>query len=92
LTPVACYYLSRNRPHTYIRLEMPIFMWERDREMANYAIKIAAWQHDLGHNAPHVMNVADRMCDISHERDILEKQTDAALWGRGLNFLRGYDE
>lgn len=92
LTPVACYYLSRARPHTYMRLEMPLFMWERDPSAAARAIKIAAWQHELDHSAPLVINAADRMCDISHERGILEMQTNAALLKRGLNFPKDYDD
>ena len=92
LTPVACYYLSRTRPHTYMRFEMPFFMWERDTQAAERAIKYAVWQHELEHSAPLVMNVAHRMCDVSHERSILEMQTDAALLKRGLNFPKDYED
>ena len=92
LTPVACYYLSRTQPNTYMRLEMPLFMWERDPRAAAQAIKIAIWQHELDHSAPLVINAAHRMCDISHERGILEMQTDAALFKKKLNFPKDYED
>lgn len=42
LTPLSCYYLSRHQPHTYIRLEMPRFMWERSQEKVLKAISVVA--------------------------------------------------
>ncbi len=90
LEPLSCYYLSRSRPHTYVRLEIPRFMWERDKASVEYAIKITAWQHELGRTAPLVLNMADEQCDISNERRILEWRTDAALQGKKLDLLQDY--
>ena len=92
LEPISCYYLSRARPHTYVRLEIPRFMWERNRDAVEYAVKVTAWQHELGRDAPLVLTTADGQCDISGERQILERRTDAALWDRGLNFLQDYHD
>lgn len=92
LEPLSCYYLSRTRPHTYMRLEIPRFMWERSRDSVEYAIKITAWQHELGRTAPLVLNMADEQCDISNERRILEWRTDAALQSKRLDLLQDYHE
>ena len=92
LEPISCYYLSRTRPHTYVRLEIPRFMWERDKEAVEYAVKITAWQHELGRIAPQVLMAADEQCNVSGEREILERRTDAALWGKGLDILQDYQE
>jgi hypothetical protein len=86
LKPLSCYYLSRHRPHTYIRLEIPIFMWERDRNLTNEAIRLVAWQHELGHSAPYVQIAADERCQLSAEKLILEKQTQAAMNKFALTF------
>ena len=92
LEPVSCYYLSRTRPHTYVRLEVPRFMWERSPEAVEYAVKITAWQHELGRVAPLVLMAADEQCDVSGEREILERRTDAALWDKGLDILQDYHD
>ena len=92
LTPLSCYYLSRSRPHTYIRMEVPRCMWESDRDGVHQAVKIAAWQHELGRAAPLVQLEADKQCDLSAERRMLEWQTANALAKRKLNFLEDYDE
>ena len=90
LEPVSCYYLSRTRPHTYIRLEIPRFMWEQNPDMVEYAIKITAWQHELGRAAPLALIAADEQCSLSGEREILERRTDKALWDRELDILEDY--
>ena len=91
LKPLSCYYLSRNRPHTYIRMEVPIYKWKEDTEAVKQAIKIVAWQHELGHAAPFVQMQADTLCDLSAERKVLENQTAAALSRNNLDFLEDYD-
>jgi hypothetical protein len=90
LEPLSCYYLSRHRPHTYIRLEVPKFMWERDRQQVENALKIVAWQHELGHRAPLVQLTADQRCQLTSEKVILEKQTAAALFRNHLEFPEEY--
>ena len=92
LTPLSCYYLSRNRPYTYIRMEVPLFQWENDREGVEKAIQIAAWQHDLGRSAPLVQLEADNQCDLSAEAEILRYQTASALFENNLNLLEDYDD
>lgn len=47
LAPLACYYLSRSRPHRYIRMEVPEFMWKRDPGKVEWALRLVAWQHEL---------------------------------------------
>ncbi len=91
LKPLSCYYLSRNRPHTYIRMEVPIYKWMEDPESVKQAIKIVAWQHELGHSAPLVQMHADNLCSLTAERKILENQTAAALSRNNLDFLEDYD-
>ena len=92
LEPISCYYLSRARPHTYVRLEIPKFMWERNPDAVEYAVKITAWQHELGRAAPLVLMAADEQCELSGEREILERRTDEALWDKGLDILQDYHD
>jgi hypothetical protein len=90
LTPLSCYYLSRHRPHTYIRMEIPQFMWENDPKAVEEAIQIVAWQHEIGHKAPLVQLAADDRCQLQYEKQILEKQTTAALSKFKLDFPEEY--
>ncbi len=86
LMPLSCYYLSRHKPHTYIRLEIPKFMWDRDNRKVEEAISIVAWQHELGHTAPLVQLAADKRCQLLYEKKMLEKQTLAKLFQNNLEF------
>jgi hypothetical protein len=90
LTPLTCYYLSRSKPHTYLRLEIPLLFWERDKNRVEDAISVVAWQHELGRIAPLVQVVADERCQLSSEKEILQRQTEAALTSFGLQFLQDY--
>ncbi len=90
LMPLTCYYLSRHKPHTYIRIEIPKFMYDRDAQSIKKAISLVAWQHELGHRAPLVQLASDNMCQLDAERRILEKQTSAALYKKGLEFPEDY--
>jgi hypothetical protein len=90
LMPLSCYYLSRHRPHTYIRVEIPQFMYEQNKDIVDEAISLVAWQHELGHRAPLVQLAADNMCQLQAEKLILEKQTTAALLRQGLEFPEEY--
>jgi len=91
LKPLSCYYMSRNRPYTYVRMEVPMLMWERNSDAVKKAISIVAWQHDLGHSAPLVQLEADRQCDLSAERGLLEVQTESNFAKNDLKFLENYD-
>lgn len=89
-TPLSCYYLSKHQPHTYIRLEVPKFMWEADKERVLKAVSIVAWQHELGHRAPLVQLAADLRCQLAYEKGILEKQTVSYLHRNDLDFPEDY--
>lgn len=86
LMPLSCYYLSKHQPHTYIRIEIPKFMYNRDKDAVNKAINVVAWQHELGHKAPLVQMAADMRCQLDYERHVLEKQTIAYLHKSNLDF------
>lgn len=90
LMPITCYYLSKHQPHTYIRIEIPKFMWERNRTEVKKAISIVAWQHELGHRAPLVQLASDLRCQLSYEKNVLEKQTLAYLYKNNLDFPEDY--
>jgi hypothetical protein len=91
LTPLVCYYYSRTRPHTFIRLEVPKFMWERDKEMVNRGLQITAWQHELGRKAPLVQIFADKFSQLYSEKLILERKTNRKLKERRLTLPEEYE-
>ena len=90
LMPLTCYYLSRHRPHTYIRIEIPKFMWQNNKEKVEKAISIVAWQHELGHRAPLVQLASDLRCQLGYEKNILEKQAESFLYKNKLDFPEDY--
>ncbi|MBC6993572.1 DNA double-strand break repair nuclease NurA [Neolewinella lacunae] len=90
LMPLSCYYLSRHRPHTYIRLEIPKFMYDKNAEQVEKAISVVCWQHELGHKAPLVQVAADERCQLQHEKTILERQTISHLHKNNLHFPEDY--
>jgi len=92
LMPLTCYYYRRLKPHNFIRLELPKFMWEKNKELVDKAIEIVAWQHELGKDAPLVQAFADKRCQLSSEKIILKKQTAAALKKKNLEIPEGYDD
>lgn len=79
ITPLHCYYRGKIRPQTFIRMEIPYFMWKKDQVLVEEALSIVAWQHELGGNMPFIQSVADDLCQLNHEKELLEKQTLAAL-------------
>lgn len=90
LTPLTCYYLSRTKPHTYLRLEIPLFFYEKNPAKVEEAISVVAWQHELGRIAPLIQVVADERCQLGSEKIIIQRQTEAALKDFGLEFLQDY--
>lgn len=90
LAPLTCYYRGRTRPQTFIRMEIPCFMWERNKQMVEDAIRIVAWQHELGGNVPYIQIVADDLCQLQHEKELLELQTMAALSSKNLQLAEKY--
>ncbi|KAA3630597.1 MAG: hypothetical protein DWQ02_17815 [Bacteroidetes bacterium] len=89
-TPISCYYLSRTKPHTYLRLEIPYLFYNKNPHKVEEAISIVAWQHELGRIAPLVQILADKRCKLTSEKIILERQTEAALREKQLEFLQDY--
>ncbi len=89
-TPLNCYYRGKTRPQTFIRIEIPFFMWERNKELVTEAISVVAWQHELGGKAPYIQLVADDLCQLNYEKELLEKQTLAALSNKNLELAEQY--
>jgi hypothetical protein len=88
--PLCCYYRGKTRPQTFIRLEIPFFMWERNKKLVEEAVSVVAWQHELGGKAPYIQLVADDLCQLNYERELLEKQTLAALNNKKLELAEQY--
>jgi hypothetical protein len=88
--PLTCYYYSRHRPHTFIRMEIPKFMWEQYPALVEEAITLVAWQHELGHKAPLVQMMAGQQCQLQSEKHILERVTLARLSQQGIEFPESY--
>lgn len=89
-TPLCCYYRGKTRPQTFIRIEIPYFMWERDKNLINEALAVVAWQHELGGKAPYIQLVADDLCQLNYEKELLEKQTMAAINFKKLELAEQY--
>lgn len=85
--PVTCYYHKRSKPYGFIRLEMPKFMWEENKELADFAIKTAIWQYELGIDSPLVIKAAHDRCNLSHDRWVIEQQMKAAFERRKLELI-----
>jgi len=90
IMPLHCYYRGKIRPQTFIRMEIPYFMWDKNKALVEEAISIVAWQHELGGNVPFIQSVADDLCQLNHEKELLEKQTFAALTLKNLDLAEQY--
>ncbi|HQV61535.1 MAG TPA: DNA double-strand break repair nuclease NurA [Chitinophagaceae bacterium] len=89
-TPLCCYYRGKTRPQTFIRIEIPFFMYENNKQLIEEAIAVVAWQHELGGKAPYIQLVADDLCQLNYEKELLEKQTLAALSNKKLELAEQY--
>src|SRR5690606_9918374 len=89
-TPLCCYYRGRTRPQTFIRLEIPFYMWSQNKSLVEEAVSIVCWQHELGGKAPYIQMVADDLCQLQHEKELLENQTVAALTLKNLDLAEQY--
>ncbi len=85
ITPLHCIYRGRINPQSFIRMEIPFFMWEQNKEQVEEAIRIVAWQHELNGNSPFIQTVADELSQLTYEKDLLEKQTLAMLNSKKLS-------
>ncbi len=90
ITPLHCYYRGKIRPQSFIRMEVPYFMWEENKDQVEEALAVVAWQHELGGNMPFIQSVADDLCQLNHEKELLEKQTLAALNLKQLELAEQY--
>ena len=88
--PLCCYYRGKTRPQTFIRIEIPFFMYENNKQLVEEAISVVAWQHELGGKAPYIQLVADDLCQLNYEKELLEKQTLAALSIKNLQLAEQY--
>lgn len=90
ITPLHCYYRGRINPQSFIRMEIPFYMWKKNRTQVEDAIRVVAWQHELNGSIPFVQAVADDLCQLTYEKELLEKQTIAALNSKNLSLAEKY--
>lgn len=88
--PLCCYYRGVIRPQTFIRIEVPFFMYQNNKSLVEEAIAIVAWQHELGAKAPYIQLVAEDLCQLTYEKQLLENQTLAALNNKKLELAETY--
>lgn len=91
LKPVTCYYHKRSKPYSFVRIEMPKFMWEGSKNLAESAISIALWQYELGGNEPLVLKAARDRSNLEHERWAIEQQMKAAVENKDLKLIEFLD-
>jgi hypothetical protein len=87
LKPLTCYYHKRSKPYSFIRLEIPKFMWEEDKEQVEFAISAAIWQYELGGDRPLVIKAASERCLLDHEHWVVEQQMKAAFEKKKLGLI-----
>ena len=90
LLPLVTYYLSRHKPHAFIRIEIPKFMWDRSNDNVKKALQMVAWQHELGHSAPLVQLHADERCNLSEEIKVIFNQISVSFRRANIEFLEDY--
>jgi hypothetical protein len=87
LKPLTCYYHKRSKPYSFIRIEVPKFMWEENKEQVGFAISIAIWQYELGGDRPLVIKTAAERCVLDHEHWVIEQQMKAAFEKKKLGLI-----
>ncbi|MBL7882394.1 MAG: hypothetical protein JNN23_21360 [Chryseobacterium gambrini] len=87
LKPLTCYYHKRSKPYSFIRIEVPKFMWEENKEQVEFAISIAIWQYELGGDRPLVIKTAAERCVLNHEHWVIEQQMKAAFEKKKLGLI-----
>ncbi|HMQ78581.1 MAG TPA: hypothetical protein PKE39_01295 [Ignavibacteria bacterium] len=87
LKPVTCYYHKRTKPYNFIRLEIPKFMWEKNKALVEFAISVVIWQYELGGSKPLVLKAALERCELDHEKNIIEQQMKAAFEKKKLDLI-----
>ncbi|MBL7700547.1 MAG: hypothetical protein JNK79_20475 [Chitinophagaceae bacterium] len=87
LIPLTCYYHKYHKPYNFIRIEIPKFLWDQNKELAEFAISIAIWQYELGGNSPLVINAAVESANLSHEKFVIEQQMKAQFEKKKLELI-----
>ena len=87
LRPITCIYHKRTKPHSFLRLEMPRFMWDSDPKGAELAISIAIWQFEMEGTKPLVIKAALDQSNLSHDRWVVEQQMKAAFEKKELGLI-----
>ncbi|MFZ7116560.1 MAG: hypothetical protein ACO1G9_14355 [Bacteroidota bacterium] len=87
LKPITCYYHKRSKPYNFIRIEIPKFFWEKDKELVEFAIAVTVWQHELGGDKPLVLKATEERCSLSNEKWVVEQQMKAAFDKKELGLV-----
>lgn len=87
LKPLTCYYHKRSKPYSFVRIEIPRFMWEENKALAEFAISATIWQYELGGDKPLVIKAALERSALDHERWVVEQQMKAAFDKKKLGLV-----
>lgn len=87
LKPLTCYYHKRSKPFNFIRIEIPKFMWDENKDQVEFAISAAIWQYELGGDKPLVIKAASERCVLDHEHWVVEQQMKAAFEKKKLDLI-----
>lgn len=87
LKPLTCYYHKRSKPYSFIRVEIPKFMWDESKEQVEFAISSAIWQYELGGDKPLVIKAASERCVLDHEYWVILQQMKAAFEKKKLGLI-----
>ena len=90
LAPIVTFYLSRKRPHTLIRVEIPKYFWINHKDLLLEKLKYVIWQLEIGDNVPKVQSFADDLCKLDVEYDLTVRQLRARLFEKKLSFPEVY--
>lgn len=91
LKPVSCYYLTRNKPHEFIKIEFPKLMWSNDKYDIEKALRLIVWQHELGGDIPLVQDWAHKVCQLDDQEHILRDKILLKLRTKGLDMLGDWE-
>ncbi|NII27592.1 hypothetical protein HB364_21090 [Pseudoflavitalea sp. X16] len=87
LKPLTCYYHKRAKPYSFVRIEIPKFMWQENKQQVEFAISAAIWQFELGGDKPLVIAAASERCILDHDRTLIEQQMKAAFDKKKLGLV-----
>ena len=90
LIPVCSYYMRKRAPNSIIRMEFPKYYLEKPDQL-DMAIRVVAWQHEIGVKVPQIQESADKHCQIKSESQLLRKIIASELATKGLETLEVYE-